>query len=131
MGQLYCIKGKGDNARQMFIKGVDEEKGEVLFTEKSSEAKDYGGEYFTGAQKRYLKFHFSKKYPELKNLKELESDVLKLEEVLVPLSSSFTQSSSSSESDGERGAPEKALEEKSEKTIMNEDAIDHQGGSND
>ena len=29
MGLLYCIKGRGDKAKQLFIKGVDEEKGEV------------------------------------------------------------------------------------------------------
>lgn len=62
---------------------------------------------------------------ELSSLKSLENDVLKLEEILRPLSSSYTQSSSS----GEVGAPEKDLEDKAEKTIQNEDALDHQGGS--
>lgn len=62
---------------------------------------------------------------ELSSLKELENDVLKLRDVLLPLSSAYTQSSSS----GEVGAPEKKLEEKSEKTIQNEDSLDRQGGS--
>lgn len=69
MGKLVCIKGHGDNARQLFIKKLDEDKGEVIFTERSSEAHDYGGEYFTKAQANYLKFHFAGKYPELKNIK--------------------------------------------------------------
>ena len=58
---------------------------------------------------------------ELINIKSLENDVLKLNEVLVPLSSSYTQSSN------EVGAPEKKDEDKAVKTIQNEDAIDHQG----
>lgn len=70
MGYLYCLKGKGDDARQMFIKGVNEENGEVIFTERSNEARDYGGDYFTGAQLKYLQFHFGEKYPELKTLKK-------------------------------------------------------------
>ncbi len=62
---------------------------------------------------------------ELTSLKSLENDVLKLQEVLVPLSSSYTESPAS----GEVGRPKKPLEEKAAKTIQNEDAIDHQGGS--
>ena len=58
---------------------------------------------------------------ELISIKELENDVLKLPEVLIPLSSSYTQSNK------EVGAPEKRPEEKSDKTIQNENAIDHQG----
>ena len=58
---------------------------------------------------------------ELISIKELENDVLKLPEVLIPLSSSYTQSNK------EPGAPEKKPEEKSDKTIQNENAIDHQG----
>lgn len=60
---------------------------------------------------------------ELTNIKQLENDVLDMQEILIPLSSSYTQS------EGKVGAPEKPLEEKSPKTIQNEDAIDHQGGS--
>jgi hypothetical protein len=58
---------------------------------------------------------------ELMNVKSLENDVLKLPELLIPLSSSYTQS------DKGPGAPEKKPEEKSDKTIQNENAIDHQG----
>ncbi len=58
---------------------------------------------------------------ELISIKELENDVLKLPDVLIPLSSSYTQSNK------EPGAPEKKLEDKSDKTIQNENAIDHQG----
>ena len=59
---------------------------------------------------------------ELSSLKDLENNVLNLREVLIPLASSYTESS------GEVGAPEKALEDKSPKTIQNEEALDHQGG---
>ena len=58
---------------------------------------------------------------ELISVKELENDVLKLPEVLIPLSSSYTQSNK------EPGAPEKKLEDKSDKTIQNENSIDRQG----
>lgn len=58
---------------------------------------------------------------ELISVKELENDVLKLPEVLIPLSSSYTQS------DKGPGAPEKKLEDKSDKTIQNENSIDRQG----
>ena len=58
---------------------------------------------------------------EIINVKDLENDVLKLQEKFIPLSSAYTQSN------GEVGAPEKKLEDKSEKTIKNEDAIDRQG----
>ena len=58
---------------------------------------------------------------EIVNIKDLENDVLNLQGKLVPLSSAYTQSN------GKVGAPEKKLEDKSEKTIKNEDAIDHQG----
>lgn len=58
---------------------------------------------------------------EIVNIKDLENDVLGLQEKLVPLSSAYTQSN------GQVGAPEKKLEDKSEKTIKNEDAIDRQG----
>lgn len=64
---------------------------------------------------------------ELVNIKDLENNVLKLKNLLVPLASSYTQS----ESSGKVGAPEKPLEQKSQKTIQNEDAINNQGGSNE
>ena len=78
---------------------------------------------------------------DLVNLKSLENDTLKLSEILIPLASSYTQSSNPSGDtsggkvvDGEvktPGAPEKQLEDKAKKTIQNEDAIDNQGGSNE
>ena len=46
---------------------------------------------------------------------------------LIPLSSAYTQSAGS----GEVGAPAKKVEEKSPKTIQNEDSLDRQGGSNE
>ena len=61
---------------------------------------------------------------EFVNLKSLENDVLNLQKLLIPLQSAYTQSS------GTVGAPEKPVEQKSEKTIKNEEAIDNQGGSN-
>ena len=61
------------------------------------------------------------------NLKELENDVLKLGEKLIPLSSSYTQSS-----DNPTGRPKLDNSEKAEKTIKNEESLDNQagGGSN-
>ncbi len=61
------------------------------------------------------------------NLKELENDVLKLGEKLIPLSSSYTQSS-----DNPTGRPKLDDSEKAEKTIKNEESLDNQagGGSN-
>ena len=66
---------------------------------------------------------------DLGNIKDLENDVLKLQEKLIPLSSSYTQSSS--ESNNLVGAPKKEEENKSEKTIQNEESLDNQteGGS--
>lgn len=64
---------------------------------------------------------------ELTSIKDLENNILKLKDVLVPLSSSYTQS----ESSGKVGRPEKNLEDKAQKTIQNEDAINNQGGSNE
>ena len=58
---------------------------------------------------------------EIVNIKDLENDVLGLRDKFIPLQTSYT------ESNGKVGAPEKKLEEKSEKTIKNEDAIDRQG----
>ena len=61
------------------------------------------------------------------NLKELENDVLKLGEKLIPLSSSYTQSG-----DNPTGRPKLDDSEKAEKTIKNEESLDNQagGGSN-
>ena len=63
---------------------------------------------------------------DLSNIKDLENDVLKLSEKLLPLSSSYTQSAPTKEV----GAPEKSPEEKAPKTIQNEESLDRQGGSN-
>lgn len=62
---------------------------------------------------------------DLVNIKNLENDVLKLQEVLIPLSSAYTQSST-----GEVGRPSLPEEEKSEKTIQNEQSLDN-GGLNE
>lgn len=64
---------------------------------------------------------------DLINLKDLENDVLKLGEKLIPLQSAYTQSAN-----GKVGAPELPEEQKSAKTIANEKSIDNQGqgGSN-
>ena len=62
---------------------------------------------------------------ELTSIKSLENDVLKLKDVLLPLESAYTQSATN----GESGAPAKKVEDKAAKTIQNENAIDHQGGS--
>lgn len=61
------------------------------------------------------------------SLKELENDVLKLGEKLIPLSSSYTQSG-----DNPTGRPKLDDSEKAEKTIKNEESLDNQagGGSN-
>ena len=61
------------------------------------------------------------------SLKELENDVLKLGEKLIPLSSSYTQSG-----DNAVGRPKLDDSEKAEKTIKNEESLDNQagGGSN-
>ncbi len=66
---------------------------------------------------------FSQK--DLLNIKDLENDVLKLDERLIPLSSSYTQSGSETDSD-EGGRPVKEQEEKAEKTIENEESLDNQ-----
>lgn len=60
---------------------------------------------------------------DLVNLKDLENDSLKLIEQLIPLSSAYTQGS------GKVGRPELAPEQKSVKTIQNEQSLDN-GGSN-
>lgn len=69
MGKLYYIDGRGDNSKQVFIKAVDEDTGKVTFTERSAEAKDFGGEYYTEAQKNYMKRHYSVQYPQMNKLK--------------------------------------------------------------
>ena len=63
---------------------------------------------------------------DLGNLKDLENNILKLNNKLIPLQSSYTQSSSTSNS---VGAPEKEEEEKTDKTLQNQVSLD-EGGSN-
>ena len=57
---------------------------------------------------------------DLINLKELENKALKLTTTLEPLNSSYTQST------GEVGRPKLSVEEKSPKTIQNEESINNQ-----
>lgn len=61
---------------------------------------------------------------DLSNVKDLENTLLKLGDKLKPLNSAYTQSSN-----GKVGTPEKPIEEKSPKTIQNEESLDRQGGS--
>ena len=58
---------------------------------------------------------------DLVNLKSLENDALKLEEILIPLASSYTQSGT-----GEVGRPKLSTEEKSPKTLQNEESLNNQ-----
>ena len=59
---------------------------------------------------------------ELSSIKDLENDVLNLKEKLMPLSTAFTET-------GNVGRPEKDAQDKSAKTIANEESLDR-GGSN-
>lgn len=54
---------------------------------------------------------------DLISIKELENDVLNMKNILIPLSTSYTESSDS-------GAPSKKIEKKAEQTIKNEQALD-------
>ena len=63
---------------------------------------------------------------ELLSMKELENEVEKLQEKLVPLNSTYTQSGTS----GEPGRPEMKTEEKTQTTIEQEASKDKQGGLN-
>lgn len=67
---------------------------------------------------------------DLDNVKSLENDVLKLQEKLIPLSSSYTQSAASARDQG--GAPAKEDSEKKETTLAKEKSQEktNQGGSN-
>jgi len=53
------------------------------------------------------------------NIKQMENGILGLRDLLLPLESAYTQS-------GEAGAPEKKLDDKSPKTLKNEEAINKQ-----
>ena len=59
---------------------------------------------------------------ELSNIKDLENDVLKLKEKLQPLSTAYTET-------GNVGRPTKDAQDKSAKTVANEESLDR-GGSN-
>lgn len=61
---------------------------------------------------------------DLVNIKEIENNVMELHTVLIPLQSAYTQSST-----GEVGRPSLPDDQKSDKTIANEKALDAQGGS--
>ena len=58
---------------------------------------------------------------ELNSIKDLENDVLNLKEKLLPLSTAFTET-------GNVGRPEKDTQDKSAKTVANEESLDR-GGS--
>lgn len=64
---------------------------------------------------------------DLINLKDLENTALNLLEKLKPLSSAYTQTGSGNGP----GRPELPADQKSEKTIQNEQALDNNGGSNE
>ena len=63
---------------------------------------------------------------DLLNLKDLENEGLKLMDKLIPLSSAYTQAAGT----GKVGRPELPADQKSQKTIQNEQALDNDGGSN-
>ena len=56
---------------------------------------------------------------DLMNVKTLENEVLKLGELLIPLESSYTQS-------GDVGRPKLSVDQKSPKTLQNEESLDKQ-----
>ena len=64
---------------------------------------------------------------ELVDIKELENDVYKMSEILKPLSSAYNGGNSTGT--GEVGRPKKSVEEKSERTLANEESLDRQGAS--
>ena len=55
---------------------------------------------------------------DLMNIKNLENTVLQLKDILIPLDSSYTQST------GEVGRPRLSVDEKSPKTLQNEESLD-------
>ena len=59
---------------------------------------------------------------DLMNLKDLENDVLELSKILLPLQSAYTQSNTGT---GQVGRPALPVEEKSPKTIQNEQSLDN------
>lgn len=70
---------------------------------------------------------------DLSSIKDLENNILQLSDIMIPLQSSYVQgngSGSNSSEKGEVGRPALEEEEKSEKTIANEESIDNQAGGN-
>lgn len=63
---------------------------------------------------------------DLSGLKDLENDLLKLNEKLIPLASAFTQTTEANKN----GAPKKEDSEKADQTIKNEESIENQEKSN-
>lgn len=67
---------------------------------------------------------------DLCNLKELENDVLKLDESLIPLKTSYTQSNTATQvADAKVGRPQLKQEEKAEQTIANEQSQENTGNT--
>lgn len=64
---------------------------------------------------------------DLINIKDLENDVLNLDEKLIPLATAFTQSGITGEG---AGAPKKDPQEKNPKTAKNEEILDKGGSKN-
>jgi hypothetical protein len=67
---------------------------------------------------------------DLVNVKDLENDVLKLTDKLIPPKTAFTQSEGAEDAEG--GRPTKTIDEKKDKTLDNEKSIESsktQGGS--
>lgn len=74
-----------------------------------------------------LAFGMSQK--DLPNIKDLENDILKLNEKLKPLETSYTQGNDKGTTDNPKGGrPELQSNEKSEKTIINEESQSRTGG---
>lgn len=72
---------------------------------------------------------------DLVSLKDLENDILELDKKLIPLSSSYTQSSNDSNNNKENtevkneiGRPKKEQEDKQDNTIQKEESLDNQVG---
>ena len=106
--------------------------------------KDYMDNYFklAGSGYSYILPAIAQGFnqSDLVNIKTLENDVLKLQEVLIPLSSAYTQSANGDNPEGEKGndeseapteeggRPQKEDLEKTEKTIKNKESKDKTGG---
>lgn len=67
---------------------------------------------------------------DLINIKTLENEILKLNEKLIPLQTSYTQSGEVTAKDSEGGRPQSKEEDKTEQTIIRQTEIDKDGGVN-